>query len=371
MNPHLLPDPERWSERAGGTSAEDAIGASLRRVRAATEPSGLASTRLARIAMAPTATGSGPRLVAAGLAATLLIGGGAAAGVAWHAALTNTRARAQSADAHEPARARHAAHRRAMASPAELPAAGEPAPGEAPVAAEPAALAEAPRPDVGPVTPGALPVNAPAPVPASNRVTAPKRATAPGRVTAPLATPPAPPAVQAATEPPPLAPVPPADEAQLVARAFRSLRTDGDAAAAIAALDEHDRRFGAGALTTEATLARVEALLVQGRTAEALPPLLAIRGTPAGRTAEVRAARAELLARADRCDEAAPDLDALLAPGAPAAPRERALYARASCVLQGGDPARARADLERYLSEFPDGHAAAAVRAALARLRRP
>ena len=31
MNPNLLREPERWSERDGGTSAEDAIGGSFKR----------------------------------------------------------------------------------------------------------------------------------------------------------------------------------------------------------------------------------------------------------------------------------------------------------------------------------------------------
>ena len=58
MKASPLPDPERWSDRAFGdveSSAEDAIGASLRRIRAATEPSAASSVRWARRAMAPAA----------------------------------------------------------------------------------------------------------------------------------------------------------------------------------------------------------------------------------------------------------------------------------------------------------------------------
>jgi hypothetical protein len=121
------------------------------------------------------------------------------------------------------------------------------------------------------------------------------------------------------------------DESRLVARAFRHLRNEGDATSALAALDERDRRFGAGTLASEAGLARAEALLLLGRTADALPILLALRDAPAGLTPEVRAVRAELLARAKRCGEAVADFDALLAPGGPTATRERALYGRAGC----------------------------------------
>jgi hypothetical protein len=344
MKPDVLPDPERWSERTGGDAAEDAIGASLRSVRAATEPSAVASTRWARLAMAPaaaTAVRSGPRLLAAALTATLLVGSGAAAGVAWHAhAVRSAATRAPGADVPAEARAPHAAQRRAITSPLQ------PSP-----AAEVSPPVETPLPDALEPTPAPAPTGA--------------------RKLARVALPPAITPPRSALEPPPLAAVEGDDEARLLARAFRHLRSEGDAAGAIAALDEHDRRFGAGALATEAALARVEALLLLGRSTEALPPLLAIRGTPAGRTPEVRATRAELLARAHRCDEAASDLDALLAPGAPAAARARALYARASCALEGGDPARALPDLERYLGEFPDGRSAPAVRAALERLRRP
>ena len=60
----------------------------------------------------------------------------------------------------------------------------------------------------------------------------------------------------------------------------------------------------------------------------------------------------------------APDFDALLAPGAPAATRERALYARASCRLQGARPAGAVPDLESYLAEFPTDASRAGARRA-------
>jgi len=85
----------------------------------------------------------------------------------------------------------------------------------------------------------------------------------------------------------------------------------------------------------------------------------------------VRAARAELLSRVRRCAEAVADFDVLLAPGAPASTRERALYGRASCRLQAAANADAAADLEAYAREYPHGRFAAAVRDALEKLRRP
>src|SRR5436190_2187527 len=174
MKPSLLPEPERWSERGSGTSAEDAVGATFKRIRDATEPSNVAAARWARSAMAPVRRASAaPRLWAAAIAGTILVGGGAAAGIVWHAHVSNARA--------------------------------------------------------------------PAPV---------KRP----------------------------------DETELLARAFRLLRSEGDVAGALAALDEHDRRFGAGSLAIEATLARAEALLLLGRTGEALPLLMRLRDARAGLT---------------------------------------------------------------------------------------
>jgi tetratricopeptide (TPR) repeat protein len=161
------------------------------------------------------------------------------------------------------------------------------------------------------------------------------------------------------------------DETALLASAFRQLREGGDAAGALAALDERERRFGAGVLASEATLARAEALLRLGRTADALPLLLALSDTRAGLTPEVRATRAELLARSNRCDEAAADFDMLIAAPGSTAARERALYGRAACRLQGGRPDAALPDLQRYLADYPDGRFAPAVRSALQSLRRP
>ena len=153
------------------------------------------------------------------------------------------------------------------------------------------------------------------------------------------------------------------DEARLVARAFRHLRSEGDAVAALAALDERERQFGAGALGTEAALARAEALLLLGRTDDALPILVALRDPRTGLTPDVRVARAELLARARRCAEAVADFDALLAPSARACnARTGALRARvvpAAARTRGRRPGRPR--------PVPQGIPARTVRAGCSR----
>ena len=336
MKAHLLPDPERWSDRETGqvaASAEDVIGASFRQVRATTEPTDTAAGRWARRAMTTSPRAVGARIWSTAIAGLILSGGGVvAAGVAWRAAVKRPSVPAP-ADEPRPA----AIPRRHLGTHREAP------PPTAPdVLPDPELAPEPPRP--------------PPPLPSPLKIA---RSSAPAPDLRPL------------TEPPP-APVADApDEARLVARAFRHLRSEGDAVAALAALDERDRQYGAGALGTEAALARAEALLLLGRTDEALPILVALRDPRTGLTPDVRVARAELLARARRCAEAVADFDALLAPSAPRATRERALYGRASCRLQLEHADGAQVDLGQYLKEYPQGRFAPAVREALEKLRRP
>jgi hypothetical protein len=366
MKPSPLPEPERWSERAGGDDApsvEDAIGASLRRVGAATEPSETATARWARQAIVPVARRPVVGVWSAALAATVLAGGGAVAGVAWHARIVRSTSGAPQGDPSAVAHARRPA-------PARRLALATPAPEQA--ALEPPAPLPPPAPEQVTLESPALKQAAPE-QPASSRP-APERAAPKPAPAAAVARRSARTALAPATAPARAARAAAAegdDESQLLARAFRHLRGDGDAGAALAALDERDRRFGAGPLGAEAALARAEALLLLGRTTEALPVLLAIRGERAGQTPTARAARAELLVRANRCGEAELDFEVLLAPGAPAGARERALYARASCRLRGGQPAAAVPDLESYLVDYPEGRFAPAVREALGKLRRP
>jgi len=173
-------------------------------------------------------------------------------------------------------------------------------------------------------------------------------------------------------EPPPAEqPAPSAlgQESRLVARAITKLRQDGEAEAALAALDEHSAQFGArGALAPEANATRIEALLRAGRHAEALALLDALVPTAAGVGREMVVARAELRAEKGRYAAALNDFGLLLDRDEPAdLVTERALFGRASCRAQKGDSTGARADLEHYLTTFPTGRFAEKARLALGR----
>jgi hypothetical protein len=162
----------------------------------------------------------------------------------------------------------------------------------------------------------------------------------------------------------PLSSTPPARsalarESESLARALVALRRDHDARAALALLDAHEAEFPGGALGLEARVARVDALVALRRKTDALSVLATLPLDRVGRGAELRLLRAELTAERD-CAEASADLDALVAT-APAALRERALYARASCRLRLGDRAAAEHDLRRYLTDYPRGRFAREV----------
>jgi hypothetical protein len=179
----------------------------------------------------------------------------------------------------------------------------------------------------------------------------------------------------AAAEPAPFpvvsSPVPSAiaEEAQLVGEALRRLRERGDAAGALALLDERDRRFrDGGALGEEVRTTRVEALLRLGEQDHALALLDGSAPRPSGRGRALLVTRGELRAEAGRCPEAISDFDALLAgKNASDDAAERALYGRAACRARAGESDAARADLEAYLERFPAGRHAAPARAALDR----
>jgi hypothetical protein len=193
---------------------------------------------------------------------------------------------------------------------------------------------------------------------------APPRAARRSRATLELRAEVTPPAVEEPTSPSPLA-----AEAASLSRALRKLRDEGDAAAALTILDEHDARFGAGGpLGREATMTRIEAWLRAGQHAPALARLDELTLPPKGRERALLAARAELRAEAGRCDDARQDFERLLAASAADdAVAERALHGRAACRASAGDLAGARADLEAYLARFPAGRFVAAARAALGR----
>jgi hypothetical protein len=215
---------------------------------------------------------------------------------------------------------------------------------------------------------------APAPAPAPPK---PRHA----HLARPAITPPAPAAIEAPAPPEPSGRPPTlrpsaerahpsaiAAEAALVGAALRKLREQGDAAGALALLDEHDQRFGsASALADEAGTTRVEALLRLGRHARALALLDARAPRATGRGRDLLATRGELRPDAGRCREALGDFEAALGGDATDGIAERALYGRAACRSRLGQVDGARADLRDYVARFPSGRFAALARAALER----
>jgi hypothetical protein len=238
----------------------------------------------------------------------------------------------------------------------------------APFHREPAAA-----PPAAPAMPARTRAVAPPPVVAEPDPAPPTAAPEPARRARPARSPTLEPA---APEEPPLpaaapaaTPSPIAEEAALVAGALRTLRERGDAAGALALLDQRDARFGAqGKLGVEARTTRVEALLRLDEKAQALALLDGTTLRPSGRDRALLATRGELRAGTGRCREAVADFDAVLADDAAADDAaERALYQRGACRSRLGDGDAARADLQDYLARFPAGRYAEAARAALGR----
>ncbi len=143
-------------------------------------------------------------------------------------------------------------------------------------------------------------------------------------------------------------------ESELLARALAKLRREHDARGALALLDEHARDFPAGSLRLEADVARVDALLALGRSAEALGMLERLPIDRLGRGAELRVLRGELHAQRDPASAITDFTRALEADLAPEL-AERALYGRAGSYLRVGNEPRGRTDLEAYLARFPNG----------------
>jgi ferric-dicitrate binding protein FerR (iron transport regulator)/outer membrane protein assembly factor BamD (BamD/ComL family) len=142
-------------------------------------------------------------------------------------------------------------------------------------------------------------------------------------------------------------------------------------AAALAAIDEHRRRFPNGALAQEAALTAVELRLSLGGPSEpALHEMDAFlaRFGQGERAPEVRWLRASLLVERGDCGRARPDLLSLAAAGPRAEP---AVFALASCARAAGELDEARARLEEYLRRFPQGRRRAEAEDALRGQERP
>lgn len=154
-------------------------------------------------------------------------------------------------------------------------------------------------------------------------------------------------------------------EARLLQQALAKLRGAHDARGALLALDEYRVRFPAGQLSLEADTARVDALLMLAKRAEALALLTALPVERLGRRRELQLLRAELTAERD-CARALGDFDAVLASGGTDGLNERALYGRAACRFRAGSRQGALNDLRNYAERYPEGRFRAQVAATLA-----
>jgi tetratricopeptide (TPR) repeat protein len=186
---------------------------------------------------------------------------------------------------------------------------------------------------------------------------------------------PSPTRAPAANPPPPIAaapPVPPPDplieESRLLQSALHALRALHDGEGALSVLDTYAHRFPRGQLRAEATLARVDALLLLERPAEALARLQELPATdrarlPRGR--ELQVLELELLAQTGRCGEALARLKTFRPRASEPLFDERALFVRATCEARAARVEEARALYEELLRRWPEGAHAAEARRAL------
>jgi tetratricopeptide (TPR) repeat protein len=327
-----VPEPERWADRPARLAATSSVGTAFRRARQATEPSEDAVARLERRGLAGASAGVGRRWWRAALVTALLATIAGAVGAAGRILSVDPPASPASARTTEASVG--ASLKKRLGVRGRLEAAG-PELAAAPVA--PAAM-ETPQPSeqrAGSLDARALPASA-----ALSSSSSAVHARAFSRTANPT-------------------------EASLLASALRSLRTESDMPAALAALDRYDQLFPRGALRGEAQLARTEVLMRSGRRAEALPLLVQLEEIGGPMTRNVLASRGELYAEGGRCSNAVRDFDRVLAGPEQDDAAARALYGRAACRLRAGEVAAGRRDLELYLASYPRGAFAPSARQAL------
>ncbi len=182
------------------------------------------------------------------------------------------------------------------------------------------------------------------------------------------------PQTDALEEPPALAPLPPTvgkrprvaqsqrpakvddrdSEVALLSRAFRALQVQGNAEAALHALDRYSDRHPKGTLAPEALATRINALVTLRRHDDALALLQAWQPRHLNERA-LATTRGELQARQNTCSGAVQDFDFVLETSQSDALSERALQGRAHCRAKLGNISGAREDLESYLRMFPHG----------------
>ena len=142
-------------------------------------------------------------------------------------------------------------------------------------------------------------------------------------------------------------------ESRLVNEAVKELRQNSAPQKALKLLDRYEREFPNGTLRPEADTIRVSALLAIGNHAKALARLDVLTLDQNPRGLELFVTRGELREEMGRHQLAIADFDA--AKGAQGALRERALYGRGMAQWRSGDRVRAREELKRYLTDFPQG----------------
>jgi hypothetical protein len=410
---HLLPDPLRWKdERAQASAAERAAGETLRSLP---QPEPLTSVQLTRIAARVRATQPRRRYRLVFVTLSLLFGVATAASAAhldilptW---IPGVGPKAVTSVPHDAPKVRAPRKGRPTAM-GDLPVANESAPaaplapalpsppipaidprtsveGSAPVPplAAPSARKPAPKlPAAKPLAPSPAPAVFLAPAPATAAVETEPPAPAPAPEPTRLAPPPTvvsqevtvpeqaagksaqalawsgspPPTLAAPVAPnpePAKVATPPAEAkrtsgaAKHFAETLRVLRVQHDAKTALAMLDSHGTELSQNALGHEALLLRVEALLTLGRDAEVLRLLDGAALTDVAASHSLLVTRGRLRAAANRCVDGVGDFGLVLAESRQ--PDRQALFGRALCRKQLGDPAGARADLERYRREFP------------------